>query len=81
MGWDWRQDLKDYLSMYYTTPHTITNKAPTKLMFGRTIISKLPRLTDFPQFYANESCLARGQEKKTAPKASEDEKGGLSPNS
>lgn len=47
LGRDWRRDLRDYLLMYYTTPHSITGKTPTELMNGgRTIRSKIPALDD-----------------------------------
>lgn len=34
---NWRQDLDDYLTMYYSTPHSATGKTPTELLTGRTI--------------------------------------------
>ncbi|XP_055700122.1 uncharacterized protein K02A2.6-like [Phlebotomus papatasi] len=43
---DWKKDLKEYLLMYYTTPHTTTGKTPTELCIGRTIRGKIPSLTD-----------------------------------
>ncbi|XP_055586012.1 uncharacterized protein K02A2.6-like [Uranotaenia lowii] len=45
-GRDWKKDLKDYLMMYYTTPHSTTGKTPTELCYGRTIRSKLPTIED-----------------------------------
>ncbi|XP_055622078.1 uncharacterized protein K02A2.6-like [Toxorhynchites rutilus septentrionalis] len=43
---DWRQDLDDYLMMYYSTPHSATGKTPTELLTGRTIRTKIPSLKD-----------------------------------
>lgn len=43
---DWKSELKSFLQMYYTTPHSVTGKTPTELMFGRTIRSKLPSIND-----------------------------------
>lgn len=46
LGRDWKQDLQDYLVMYYTTPHSVTGRTPTELLYGRTIRSKIPALED-----------------------------------
>ncbi|KXJ77544.1 hypothetical protein RP20_CCG007238 [Aedes albopictus] len=46
LGRDWKQDLHDYLVMYYTTPHSTTGKTPSELMYGHTIRSKLPTIED-----------------------------------
>ncbi|KXJ74916.1 hypothetical protein RP20_CCG012722 [Aedes albopictus] len=46
LGRDWKRDLKDYLIMYYTTPHSTTGRTPTELCYGRTIRSKLPTIQD-----------------------------------
>ncbi|XP_038106617.1 uncharacterized protein K02A2.6-like [Culex quinquefasciatus] len=43
---DWKQDLREYLVMYYTTPHSTTGKTPTEMMYGRTIRSKIPAISD-----------------------------------
>lgn len=43
---DWKKDLSDYLMMYYTTPHSTTGKTPTEMLFGRTIRSKIPSITE-----------------------------------
>lgn len=43
---DWRKDLNDYLTMYYSTPHCTTGKTPSELMIGRTIRTKLPSLSE-----------------------------------
>ncbi|XP_058840196.1 uncharacterized protein K02A2.6-like [Topomyia yanbarensis] len=46
LGRNWRRELREYLQMYYTTPHSITGKTPTELLYGRTIRSKIPALDD-----------------------------------
>ncbi|XP_062714079.1 uncharacterized protein K02A2.6-like [Aedes albopictus] len=46
LGRDWKQDLNDYLVMYYTTPHSVTGRTPTELLYGRTIRFKIPALDD-----------------------------------
>lgn len=43
---DWKEELLLFLQMYYTTPHSVTGKTPTELMFGRTIRSKIPSIQD-----------------------------------
>lgn len=43
---DWKNDLNDYLIMYYTTPHSVTGRTPTEMCYGRMIRSKLPCLSD-----------------------------------
>lgn len=44
---DWKAELRSYLLMYNTTPHSVTKKTPTELMFGRTIRGKLPSIFDW----------------------------------
>lgn len=39
---DWRKALKDYVYMYNTSPHSITDKAPMELMTGRPVKDLLP---------------------------------------
>lgn len=44
-GADWRWDLRNFLLMYNSTPHTTTGVAPSMLMFGRILRDKLPSAT------------------------------------
>lgn len=44
LGKDWREELQNYLLVYHATNHTITGQAPSTLMLGRRIKSKLPRI-------------------------------------
>lgn len=43
---EWKTELRAYMLMYNTTPHSVTNKTPTELMYGKTIRSKIPQLSD-----------------------------------
>ncbi|XP_062557325.1 uncharacterized protein K02A2.6-like [Armigeres subalbatus] len=42
---DWRWDLRTYLLLYNSTPHSTTGVAPSALMFGRVLRDKLPSLS------------------------------------
>ncbi|XP_068697108.1 uncharacterized protein [Montipora foliosa] len=44
---DWRSELNKYLLAYRSTPHTITGKSPTKLLYGRKLSTRLPEVADF----------------------------------
>lgn len=39
---DWKWDLRMYLLIYNSTPHSTTGVAPSALMFGRVLRDKLP---------------------------------------
>lgn len=67
-GLDLKEELQRYLMMYYTTPHTITNKTPTQLMYGYTIRSKLPSLPDLNMYKSNESAVELDKIRKFAGK-------------
>ncbi|XP_058453152.1 uncharacterized protein K02A2.6-like [Malaya genurostris] len=41
---DWKWELRMYLLMYNSTPHSTTGVAPSALMFGRVLRDKLPAL-------------------------------------
>lgn len=43
---DWKAELDNYLDLYNNTPHTITGKAPSELLQGRKLRSKLPTFED-----------------------------------
>lgn len=43
---EWKSELKAYMMMYNTTPHPITDKTPTELMYGETIRSKIPQFKE-----------------------------------
>lgn len=42
----WQKELQDFLLMYRSTPHSTTHRTPSELMFGRTIIDKLPHMNE-----------------------------------
>lgn len=46
-GRNWKDDLKAYLMMYRSTPHSTTGTSPAELLFGRKIRTKLPELSDY----------------------------------
>lgn len=72
LGRDWRRDLREYLLMYYTTPHSITGKTPTELLYGRTIRSKIPALDDIETTPASNEVRDRDRVLKDKGKHSED---------
>ncbi|XP_055604888.1 uncharacterized protein K02A2.6-like [Uranotaenia lowii] len=76
MGRNWKEDLYDYLMMYYTTPHSVTGKTPTELCFGRTIRSKIPSLTDVSYQPTDDDVREADQISKQKGKEREDEKRG-----
>lgn len=43
---DWQKELQDFLLMYRSTPHSTTQRTPSELMFGRTIVDKLPHINE-----------------------------------
>lgn len=43
---DWREDLRSYLMMYNTTPHSVTKKPPAVLQKGRKIRTEIPSIHD-----------------------------------
>ncbi|XP_055633366.1 uncharacterized protein K02A2.6-like [Toxorhynchites rutilus septentrionalis] len=69
---DWRRDLREYLLMYYTTPHSITGKTPTELLYGRTIRSKIPTLDDIETMPISSEARDRDLVLKDIGKQSED---------
>lgn len=47
---DWRKALEDYVYMYNTTPHSITEKPPMELLTGRPVKDLLPSLRTDPHW-------------------------------
>ena len=41
---NWKDELLTYLMMYRSTPHTVTGVSPSKMLYGRTIRTKLLEL-------------------------------------
>lgn len=71
---NWKSELRNFLQMYYTTPHTVTGKTPTELMFGRTIRSKLPSIEDITYKYNNTDFRDRDKILKASGKSKEDDR-------
>jgi transposase InsO family protein len=53
-GTSWKIALENFLFQYRTTPHSTTGLPPAKLLMGRTLRDKLPRLT-IPEDRATEA--------------------------
>jgi transposase InsO family protein len=53
-GTSWKIALENFLFQYRTTPHSTTGLSPDKLLMGRTLRDKLPRLT-IPEDRATEA--------------------------
>lgn len=47
---DWRKAVDDYVYMYNTTPHSVTEKAPMELLTGRPVKDLLPSLRTDPHW-------------------------------
>ena len=41
---NWKDELLTHFMMYRSTPHTVTGVNPSKMLYGRTIRTKLPEL-------------------------------------
>lgn len=51
---DWRKGLEDYVYMYNTTPHSVTERAPLELLTGRPVKDLLPSLRTDPHWSRDE---------------------------
>lgn len=45
-GKKWKEELRKFLLMHRSTPHSVTNVTPAELLFGRIIRDKLPRISE-----------------------------------
>ncbi|XP_058453743.1 uncharacterized protein K02A2.6-like [Malaya genurostris] len=61
---DWRKALKDYVFMYNTSPHSVTEKAPMELLMGRPVKNLLPSLRTEPRLLRNDEVRERDAIKK-----------------
>jgi transposase InsO family protein len=66
---NWKQELKKYLMMYNTSPHSTTGKTPTELLIGRTIRDRIPSFQDWTP---NEELIDLDKENKSKGKIRED---------
>ncbi|XP_065094887.1 uncharacterized protein K02A2.6-like [Ochlerotatus camptorhynchus] len=69
---DWKVELDSFLELYNNTPHTITGKAPSELLQGRKLRSKLPQIEDFETTPPSSDFRDRDFEKKMLQKERED---------
>ncbi|XP_062705424.1 uncharacterized protein K02A2.6-like [Aedes albopictus] len=70
---DWKWDLRNFLLMYNSTPHSVTGVAPSALMFGRILRDKLPSVQESTDLLT-ESIRDRDWEKKVTTAESEDKR-------
>lgn len=69
---DWKVELDSYLDLYNNTPHTITGKAPSELLQGRKLRSKLPQFDDLETTPPNTDFRDQDLVKKVQQKERED---------
>ncbi|XP_055543744.1 uncharacterized protein K02A2.6-like [Wyeomyia smithii] len=68
---DWKWDLRMYLLMYNSTPHSTTGVAPSASMFGRVLRDKLPTFPTGLKKSIEEIRRIRGQKKESLSKCTE----------
>ncbi|XP_062537888.1 uncharacterized protein K02A2.6-like [Armigeres subalbatus] len=71
---DWRKALKDYVFMYNTSPHSVTDKAPMELLMGRPVKNMLPSLRTEPRLRLEEDVRERDAIRKMQGKLYADER-------
>lgn len=71
---DWRKAIQDYVYMYNTTPHSVTEKAPLELMTGRPVKDLLPSLRTDPHWRRDVEVRERDAMKKMQGKLYADER-------
>ncbi|XP_062557457.1 uncharacterized protein LOC134222323 [Armigeres subalbatus] len=72
-GVDWRKAIRDYVHMYNTTPHSMTEKAPLELLMGRPVKDLLPSLRTEPTILRDEGVRDNDAMKKLKGKLYADE--------
>ena len=72
-GADWRAAVKEYVYMYNTTPHSVTEKAPLELLTGRPVKDLLPSLLTEPGSRRDEGVRDADAMKKLKGKLAADE--------
>lgn len=75
---DWKADLKKYLLMYRSTPHSTTLRSPANLMFSYHIRDKLPTMNQ--PLEVEDELRERDKNKKEKEKEYADSKRGARPN-
>lgn len=71
---DWRKAVQDYVYMYNTTPHSVTEKAPLELLTGRPVKDLLPCLRTDPHWLRDAEVRDRDAIKKMQGKLYADER-------
>ncbi|XP_055528733.1 uncharacterized protein K02A2.6-like [Wyeomyia smithii] len=71
---DWKAELDHFLELYNNTSHTITGKAPSELLQGRKLRSKLPQIEDLETEPPCSDFRDQDLVKKTSQKEREDAK-------
>lgn len=71
---DWRKAIKDYVYMYNTSPHSITDQPPMELMTGRPVKDLIPSFRTDANCNRNEDVREKDAIKKLQGKIYADEK-------
>lgn len=71
---DWRKALKDYVFMYNTSPHSVTEKPPMELLLGRPVKNLLPSIRTESRLRRDEDVRDRDAIKKMQGKLYADER-------
>ncbi|XP_062557925.1 uncharacterized protein LOC134222787 [Armigeres subalbatus] len=77
---NWKAELEHYLNLYNNTPHTITGKAPSELLQGRKLRSKLPQVDDLETVPPSTDFRDQDMAKKIQQKEREDTRRRAKPN-
>lgn len=71
---NWQEDLLKYMTMYNSTPHSVTGKSPAELFFRRKFRDKLPSVLDIEFAEVDLETKDRDVEMKTKGKEYADRK-------
>lgn len=72
---DWKESLLDYLTMYNSTPHSVTGRTPSELFYKRKFRDKLPMVNDTMERTAQDTEVKdRDKERKQMGKENGDRK-------
>ncbi|GBP83304.1 Uncharacterized protein K02A2.6 [Eumeta japonica] len=72
---DWKESLLDYLTMYNSTPHSVTGRTTSELFFSRRFRDKLPMINDAMERISQDTEIKdRDQERKEKGKENGDRK-------
>lgn len=69
---NYKEDLEAFSLMYNVTPHSVTGKSPSELMFGRNIRDKIPTVQDLVETLPDEEVVDEDRLKKQIGKRRED---------